>query len=267
MKRQEQQVENTWRLEDLYENEELFSQDAERLDAMMEQFAGLQGTLKDGAEALRKALKLYEEMNQIFEKLYVYANQCNHEDTANAKYQKMSGETQIIAAKMNQVTSWLEPEILLLDEKTLKNEMDQEPELKKYDWFLQQITRKKAHILDPEKEELLAKVGELAQTPSNVFAMFNNADITFPEITDQNGEKKKLTVGTYISYMESKDRTLREHAFKALYGEYKQYINTLSAAYMEMQSRQTFLQRNIIMPMPWKKHWMAAAFRWKCTRI
>ncbi len=231
MKRQEQQVENTWRLEDIYENEDLFSQDAERLDARMDQFAGLQGTLKDGSEALLKVMQLYEEMNQIFEKLYVYANQRNHEDTANAKYQKMSGEMNIVAARLSQVTAWLESEILELDEAVLRQEMELEPELKKYDWFLIQITRKKAHILDKEKEALMARVGELAQTPSNVFAMFNNADITFPEITDGKGEKRKLTVGTFISCMESKDRILRQHAFQALYGEYKQYINTLSAAY------------------------------------
>ena len=231
MKRQEQQVENTWRLEDIYENEDLFSQDAERLDARMDQFAGLQGTLKDGSEALLKVMQLYEEMNQIFEKLYVYANQRNHEDTANTKYQKMSGEMNIVAARLSQVTAWLESEILELDEAVLRQEMELEPELKKYDWFLIQITRKKAHILDKEKEALMARVGELAQTPSNVFAMFNNADITFPEITDEKGEKRKLTVGTFISCMESKDRILRQHAFQALYGEYKQYINTLSAAY------------------------------------
>jgi len=231
MKRQEQQVENTWRLEDIYENEDLFSQDAERLDARMDQFAGLQGTLKDGSEALLKVMQLYEEMNQIFEKLYVYANQRNHEDTANAKYQKMSGEMNIVAARLSQVTAWLESEILELDEAVLRQEMELEPELKKYDWFLIQITRKKAHILDKEKEALMARVGELAQTSSNVFAMFNNADITFPEITDEKGEKRKLTVGTFISCMESKDRILRQHAFQALYGEYKQYINTLSAAY------------------------------------
>lgn len=231
MKRQEQQVENTWRLEDIYENEDLFSQDAERLDARMDQFAGLQGTLKDGSEALLKVMQLYEEMNQIFEKLYVYANQRNHEDTANAKYQKMSGEMNIVAARLSQITAWLESEILELDEAVLRQEMELEPELKKYDWFLIQITRKKAHILDKEKEALMARVGELAQTPSNVFAMFNNADITFPEITDEKGEKRKLTVGTFISCMESKDRILRQHAFQALYGEYKQYINTLSAAY------------------------------------
>ena len=231
MKRQEQCTENTWRLEDIYENEDLFSQDAERLDARMDEFAGLQGTLKDGSEALLKVMRLYEEMNQIFEKLYVYANQRNHEDIANAKYQKMSGEMNIVAARLSQVTSWLESEILELDEAVLRQEMELEPELKKYDWFLIQITRKKAHILDKEKEALMARVGELAQTPSNVFAMFNNADITFPEITDEKGEKRKLTVGTFISCMESKDRILRQHAFQALYGEYKQYINTLSAAY------------------------------------
>ena len=197
----------------------------------MDEFAGLQGTLKDGSEALLKIMQLYEEMNQIFEKLYVYANQRNHEDTANAKYQKMSGEMNIVAARLSQVTAWLESEILELDEAVLRQEMELEPELKKYDWFLIQITRKKAHILDKEKEALMARVGELAQTPSNVFAMFNNADITFPEITDEKGEKRKLTVGTFISCMESKDRILRRHAFQALYGEYKQYINTLSAAY------------------------------------
>ena len=231
MKRQEQCTENTWRLEDIYENEDLFSQDAEKLDARMDEFAGLQGTLKDGSEALLKVMRLYEEMNQIFEKLYVYANQRNHEDTANAKYQKMSGEMNIVAARLSQVTAWLESEILELDEAVLRQEMELEPELKKYDWFLIQITRKKAHILDKEKEALMARVGELAQTPSNVFAMFNNADITFPEITDEKGEKRKLTVGTFISCMESKDRILRQHAFQVLYGEYKQYINTLSAAY------------------------------------
>lgn len=143
MKRQEQQVENTWRLEDIYENEDLFSRDAEKLDALMDEFAGFQGTLKDGREALLKVMRLYEEMNQIFEKLYVYANQRNHEDTANAKYQKMSGEMNIVAAKLSQVTAWLESEILELDEAALRQEMEQEPELKKYDWFLTQITRKK----------------------------------------------------------------------------------------------------------------------------
>ena len=231
MKREEQKLENTWRLEDIYENEELFSEDGEKLDALMDQFANLQGTLKDGSEAVLKVMSLYEEMNRIFEKLYVYANQRNHEDTANARYQKMSGEMNIVAAKLSQMTAWLESEILELDEKTVESYMEQNTELKKYDWFLTQIIRKKAHILDKEKEALMARVSELAQTPSNVFAMFNNADITFPEITDENGEKKKLTVGTYISYMENKDRTLRKHAFEALYGEYRQYINTLAAAY------------------------------------
>lgn len=121
----------------------------------MDQFAGLQGTLKDGSEALLKVMQLYEEMNQIFEKLYVYANQRNHEDTANAKYQKMSGEMNIVAARLSQVTAWLESEILELDEAVLRQEMELEPELKKYDWFLIQITRKKAHILDKEKEALM----------------------------------------------------------------------------------------------------------------
>lgn len=54
MKRQEQRVENTWRLEDLYENEVLFSQDAEKLDAWMERSQNFRERCKMEQKPLKK---------------------------------------------------------------------------------------------------------------------------------------------------------------------------------------------------------------------
>lgn len=241
MTRQEQKIEDTWNMQDLYETEELFSEDARKLEKQMEEFAALQGSLDQGAGQLLKVLELYEEMNLTFEKLYVYANQRYHEDTANAKYQKMSGEMQIMAASLSQAASWLEPELLALPEDVLEGyflaeeakgqEEKVSAKLAGYRRFVEQITRQRAHILDAEREALLARVNEVAQAPSNIFSMFNNADIRFPQIEDGKGEKHELTQGTYISYLESKDRTLRKNAFEALYSVYRQFQNTLASAY------------------------------------
>ena len=224
--REQQKTEDTWNMQDLYATEELFQEDAEKLACMTEEFSSMKGILGKGEQELQKALQLYEQMNEVFESLYVYAFQKYHEDTTNPKYQQMSGEMQIIATNLSQAVSWMEPELLSLPEKAFEGE-----KLEKYRRFILQIVRKKAHVLDDEKEALLARAGELGQSPSNIFSMFNNADIRFPEVEDAKGTKRMLTAGNYISYMQSKDRVLRKNAFEALYSVYGQFINTLAATY------------------------------------
>lgn len=231
MKRQEQRLEDTWRMEDLYENEALYERDFSSVEEQIAEFEAYQGMLSRGEQQLLAVLQLYEKMNQTFEKVYVYANQRYHQDTANAGYQKMSGETQVLGARLGQASAWLEPELLGLGEEKLNRWMEQVPELKDYQWFLTQIMRKKDHVLDQEREELLARAAELGQTPSNVFSMFNNADIRFLDIAGEDGTMHSLTAGTYISCLENKDRVLRKNAFEALYGVYSQYSNTLAAAW------------------------------------
>lgn len=228
--RAEQKEEDTWDLSAIYENEELFSEDAVRLEGLMGKFADLQGTLKQGSEKLLETLRLYEQMGQIYEKLNVYANQRYHEDTTNAKYQQMSGEVQIIGANFSRACAWLEPEILEIPREQVEQYL-QEPSLEKYRRFTEQITRQREHVLDAAGEELLARVYELGQSPSNIFSMFNNADIRFPEITDGTGKKRELTLGTFVACEESRDRVLRKNAFEALYSVYEQFENTLAATW------------------------------------
>ena len=258
MTRQEQKIENTWNMQDLYANEDLYREDTIKLNEKMEDFAHCEGTLGQGTEQFLNTMKLYEEMNLLFERLYVYANQKWHEDTSNSKYQQMTGEMQILATQIGQVSAWLEPEILALPDEVLEkyfDTLDDEAKSVSYrsselmnsvaDWtrftgsngmegyrrFIEQITRKRAHILDAKTEALLSRVSELAQAPDNIFAMFNNADIRFPEVEDSAGKKHALTHGTYQSFLQSKDRVLRENAFKGLYSVYEQFQNTLAATY------------------------------------
>ena len=228
--RQEQRVEDTWKMEDIFATEEQFQDEVKQLEEMTKEFASYEGTLSESAVHAAKVLDLYSRMSHTFERLYVYSAQKSHEDMADAKYQKLEGEMQILGVQLGQVSAWLDPEILALPEELLQQYLADE-HMKPYVRFIEQITRRKEHILDGKTEALMTRISELGQAPSNIFAMFNNADIRFPQIKDGEGNEHELTIGRYISYMESSDRELRKNAFETLYSVYRQFSNTLGAIY------------------------------------
>lgn len=89
----------------------------------------------------------------------------------------------------------------------------------------------RAHMLDKEGEKMLAMLSDAAGTPRNVFDMFESVDMTFPNVIDENGNEAPLSHGTFGVYRESKSTAVRKDAFEKYFGEFKKYINTLTATY------------------------------------
>lgn len=162
---------------------------------------------------------------EIMSRMIVYSNQHYHEDTGNAVYQKLAGEAQTLSVQFSQACAWVEPELLALKPEWLAQYFEALPELEDYRRTITQVTRMRSHILDAATEALLAKVEEVAEGPSNIFSMFNNADVRFPDAVGADGKKHPMTIGSYIPYMESSDRSLRKSAFQGLYSTYAQYKN------------------------------------------
>ncbi len=77
----------------------------------------------------------------------------------------------------------------------------------------------------------------MASAPGNINSTLNDADIVFPEITDEDGDKVRVTHGNFIPFMQSKDRRVRKEAFDSLYGVYEQFKNT-SASILHAQVKQ-----------------------------
>src|SRR5699024_3890615 len=50
-----------------------------------------------------------------------------------------------------------------------------------------------------------------------------------PVIKNDQGEDVELTHGRYIGFLESKDRSVREAAFKGMYDTYGKFINTFAS--------------------------------------
>ena len=241
MKRSDQKIENTWRLEDIFESLEDYKKEVEEINQLLEKLEGYQGKLDQGHQ-LYHMFQDYEVLSKLFSRVYVYANQLNHQDTGNAESQKLCGECDLLAMKVNMTCSYIDPEILSIDEKRLE-EIRKQDDFKEYDRSLDMILKSKAHILSKEMEALLAKVSDITSTSDNVYSMFNNADIRFNDVKDKDNVIHPLTHGTYIKYMESDDRKLRKHAFKEMYRVYKQFNNTLSSNYYGMLKCSDFFSK------------------------
>ncbi len=114
---------------------------------------------------------------------------------------------------------------------------DRQPELNQYRRFLNDILRKKAHILSDAEEKILAAAGDLAQSPDDIFGLLNDADMTYESVTDIEGNRLPVTHASFIPLMQNYDRNVRKDAFESLYKTYAEHKNT-SAAILSAQMKQ-----------------------------
>ena len=241
--REEIPAEAKWAIEDLYKNDDEWEADFTRLKEHLPELSAYEGRLGESAQTLLSMQRLCDKMNMLAEKVYVYANQRLHENTDNAVYQNLASRAQSLLVEMSERTSYIEPEIMELPEGTIEKYLQENGELRVYGQYFENMIRQKVHVLPGEMEKLLASAGELAESPKDIFSMFNNADIRFPKITGEDDTDVEVTHGRFISLLQSKDQRVRKDAFEALYGVYEKFRNTLAATYRANVKQEVFFAR------------------------
>ncbi len=224
-KRQDVKAEYKWKIEDIYASNQAFEKDLEKLKEEAPVLMGYKGKLHE-KKALLSYLKDFETYTRKLENLYVYASMKSHEDTTNNEQQVILSKIAQYAAEYSAMVSYFVPELLSLNEEIITSYLEDE-DLKMYRFFIESIVKEKPHVLSPEKEELLATFSDSLNAPDDIFSIFTNADMTFNDVLDQDGNAHPLTEGSYNMYIQSKDRVLRENAFKELFNTYGAFKNTL----------------------------------------
>ena len=228
--RQEIEQKYKWDLESVYADETSWEKDFAKTKELAEKIKEFSGRLGDGAGVLLECLKLRDELMVLAGKVIVYANLRRDEDTANAKHQAMADRSGMLGVQVQTAVSFIEPELLGLEEGAVEKYLKAQKGLEEYRHYLDNVLRRKPHTLSPREEQLLSMAGELDAAPYNIFSMLNNADLRFPEICDEDGEKVELSHGRFIKFMQSKDRRVRREAYEAMYTTYGQIKNTLAAS-------------------------------------
>ena len=217
-----------WTIDEMYPNEEAMDKDIQKLKDLIEESKKYKGTLADSEENLFQALNISEQASRLLQNLYVYTHMKSHEDTRINKNQANATKTDMLSTELSMATSYMVPEIISMDSDKLENYLKSE-KLSYYKKHIDDILRLKPHTLNEREEELLAAVSDLSGVPENIYDMLSFADLQFPEIEDEKGEKVRVTHSNFSLFLKSKDVRVRKDAFNAMYSVYDQYKNTFAS--------------------------------------
>ena len=232
-----------WAIEDIYPTDAAWEQDLVKARGYAEKIASYKGLLSTDSAKLLEYLRLDDDMTVVLEALVNYAQRRNDEDTRDAKYQDMVSRMEMLFVDISGASAFVTPELLSIDDETMERFFREQPEMELYRLCIDRVRRRRAHILSEAEERIMALTGEMTGSPDNIFSMFNDADLKFPDATDKDGNTHQVTHGSYIPLMHSNDRELRKSAFESLYGVYENFRNTSAAVLSSQVKCLTFRAR------------------------
>ncbi|MBN2478734.1 MAG: oligoendopeptidase F [Parachlamydiales bacterium] len=224
--------EDKWDIEKIFSSVQAWKEFFEKINPKDKKNAFLEvnkykDILQKSSDNILKCLNNYFELSKKIEKLYIYAHLYLDQDLSNDEAKTLFGMISSLYNLFAAETSWIEPEILKIEEKTFQKFLKEES-LKDFRFYLEKLYRLKPHTLTSDQEKILAKSEKCLNTPSLAFSMLNNADFKFENVKNSKGEEKILSHATYLTYLRSKDRTLRKDAFEKLHKQFSKYENTIT---------------------------------------
>ena len=230
-KRSEMDNKFCWNMQDMFDSDLAWEKAYKEMLTQLPTLEKYQRDTDLTSAELLEVLNLYSAITEKMERIYVYANQKSHEDMTNSTYQDMASKAQSLMIQKQAAFSFMDPSIMQIGRDKIEKYRKVESGLDFYERYLHELFRQSEHILNAEQEQLLAKAAEISEAASDIFAMFNNADLKFADIHDEEGKLTSLTNGRYIHFLQSRNRKVREEAFHTLYSEYAKYENMLAATF------------------------------------
>ena len=228
-KRSEVKTEYTWATEDIYPTDDAWVEDFKKLRDIPSKLMSYKGRLGESGQTLLEFLKLSDDISVLVDNLGNYARRKSDEDTAVSRYQGMVGQLMNVYVLINSAGSFETPEITAIPDDRMNELYSEAPGLSLYKLKLDRIRKKREHILSENEERILALAGDAMGSPENIYSMFSDADMRFPDAYDKDGKAHQVTHGSYVPLMHQSDRVLRKSAFEAMYKTYGSFKNTMAA--------------------------------------
>lgn len=220
-----------WDLTKIYKDEKEWQKDFNEVKEEILKVTSYRNSFLSNGKKLYEYLKYDEEVSRKLEKIYYYAHLNYDANTLDEKYKVMKNKVSDLFTKYNELSSFVVPEILKLDEKKLSSFYKDEERLEDYRFSIENIYRFKNHTLDEEKEKMLSNLSKCLSNPEETYEALTDSDFEYDYITDEKGNKVKFNESNYSLFIKSKDRSVRKKAFEMLHNKYKKYIRTITSTY------------------------------------
>jgi oligoendopeptidase F len=233
-----------WNLSDIFPGWEAWEASYRQLDAGIDRYAALKGTLAQGPARLLSAFELSEELGQLAYRVWYYPSLRYDEDQRDNSINARRQQVQILFAKWKQAESWFSPELLAVPLATVRAWMDATPALALYRFAIEDLYRQQEHVLDEAGERLMSLSSRLGSSPSDAYGALSTADARFPTVTLSNGDEVTVSYGQYRAVLATRRlQADRAAAFLALHDVYNASLNTYAALYNGVCQRDWFQAR------------------------
>lgn len=233
----------TWRLADIFPNTAAWEADFALAQKQIAEAGKYAGKLASSAALLFECLSARSELGKRLFNLYQYAYLNKDLDNRVSQYQAMTERAAMLGSQAAAAFAFVEPELLAIPERDLTRLAAQFPQTDVYDFYIAELIRSRAHVRSHEVEELLAMASIVTRGPDTIFSMLDDADLTYPVITDDKGVQVQLTKQRFAKLLESGDRRVRQEASDAFYSSYKSHLNTIGATLAASVAKDIFVAR------------------------
>lgn len=232
-----------WNFEDLYSSNNQFEKDINRIYELLNEIELYKGKIAESSQNIYECYKKYEEIVEIFDKVYAYGMLKYHQNMADNSNIEIFKKVETINADISLKTAFIVPEITAIEESKIKTFIKENDNLKRYERILNEIIEDKKHVLSKEEESILANFSDIFNAPENTYDIFTNTEFEFPSIKDENGNEVEITEGSYSKFMESHNKQVRKDAYNAMFSLYEKHINTISELYLARVKADTTISK------------------------
>ena len=229
LERSEVKKEDTWDVESIYRSIKDWQEDYDDCRSKITNLEEQKDTFLKDSKHFKDFILLSDNVERQLEKIYVYANLRNNEDTTNTTYQELLGKGLNLYQEYSEKTNFVVPLILKENKKKIESFIDSEEELAPFRHTIEDILRYQGHNLSEVEEKVIAAYNTVLSSASKTADMLMDADMRFGNIKDEDGRKVELTQSNYGIYLRSNDRRVRKDAFEKMNQVFGSFKNTLTS--------------------------------------
>ncbi len=230
-----------WNLADIYADEAAWQKDCDLVRSEAQKLATFKGKISQSAKELYSFLKLQDETEARFSRIYIYAACGRDIQLDNSAFQIMFTKMQKLGSELSAATAFFNPELMTISAETMERFYAEEPQLKEFRHYFDAKFLSRSHIMSTENEKLMAELSPVFSIPVNTYGVLNDAELPFPEIKDKNGNEIQVSHGRYRAGLFSQDRDYRRDIYKATYVPYNMLKGTMAELYNgRVKERTTF---------------------------
>ncbi len=233
-----------WNLKLIYESNDLFYKDLDKIDSLGDEIVKLKGTLNT-LDGFKKYANLMMDLDKTISKAYTYASMKYDLDQRNSDSEKDYAN---IYNKYNNAMakiSWVDPELLKVGEKKLYEFIDNDPELKPNKQSIKTLFRLNKYVLDEKSEAIIANSEEAFGKFNELYDKICVVDQKPVTVKISTGEKIEVNTSNYTNYLRTlKNQKDRKKVFEAFYSYYYNHKATLAAVYDGILSSENAISRS-----------------------